>query len=142
MTPENREKCKVELVRDEGLRLTVYTDSVGIETIGVGRNLRDKGITEDEALFLLENDIDECIADCLTFPWFADLHPVRQRVLINMRFNLGPWRLRQFKNTLGYIQRGEYLLAAEGMLASKWARQVGMRAIRLARMMETGRDST
>jgi len=140
MTTEDREKCKLELMRDEGLRLKVYRDSAGIETIGVGRNLRDKGISHDEAMFLLENDIDECIADCLTFPWFADLNPVRQRVLINMRFNLGASRLRQFKNTLGYVSRGEYQLAAEGMLASKWAKQVGQRAIRLARMMETGRE--
>jgi lysozyme len=140
MTSANRELVKLELMRDEGVKLTVYKDSLGIETIGVGRNLRDKGITHDEAQFLLENDLDECIADCLTFPWFADLDPVRQRVIVNMRFNLGPSKLRAFKNTLGYVQRGEYLLAAEGMLASRWARQVGARAIRLAKMMETGRD--
>jgi lysozyme len=140
MTSANRELVKLELMRDEGVKLTVYKDSLGIETIGVGRNLRAKGITHDEAQFLLENDLDECIADCLTFPWFADLDPVRQRVIVNMRFNLGPSKLRAFKNTLGYVQRGEYLLAAEGMLASRWARQVGARAIRLAKMMETGRD--
>ena len=140
MTTKDREKLTVELMRDEGVKLKVYKDSLGIETIGVGRNIRDKGITADEAMFLLENDIEECLADCLRFPWFADLDGVRQRVLVNMRFNLGAKGLRTFKNTLRLIERGEFLLAAANMLKSKWSKQVGKRAIRLAAMMETGRD--
>lgn len=140
MTTEDREKLKLQLMRHEGVRLTVYQDALGIETIGVGRNLRDKGLSTDEALFLLENDIDECVGDCLRFPWFADLDPVRQRVVVDMRFNLGPSRLRGFKNTLAAIGRRDFEAAANGMLKSLWARQVKSRAVRLAQMMRTGRD--
>lgn len=141
MSSDERGKLIVELMRDEGVRLTVYKDSLGIETIGVGRNLRDKGISHDEALFLLENDLDECIHDLSVFPWFVALDPVRQRVLTNMRFNLGPSRLRSFKHTLAAVARGDYEAAAKGMMASKWARQVGQRATRLAQMMRSGKDA-
>ena len=140
MTTEDRAKLQVQIMRHEGVRLKVYTDTLGIETIGVGRNLRDKGITHDEALFLLDNDLDECITDCATFPWFADLDPVRQRVVVDLRFNLGPSRVRKFTNTLAAIGRGDYDAAAAGMLNSKWAKQVGVRASRLAEMMKTGKD--
>lgn len=141
MSTEDRDKLVLQIMRHEGVRLTVYADSLGIPTIGVGRNLRDKGISHDEALFLLDNDLDECIRDCATFSWFADLNPVRQRVLVDMRFNLGPSRLRGFRNTLAAMARGDYEAGARGMLASKWAKQVGQRAVRLAQMMRTGKDT-
>jgi lysozyme len=138
VTTPDRDALKLDLMRDEGVRLRPYTDTVGKLTIGCGRNLSDRGISHDEAQFLLENDMDLAIHECLTFPWFADLDGVRQRVVANMCFNLGLSRLRGFKNTLRYIERGEFVLAAANMLKSKWARQVGQRAIRLSRMMETG----
>jgi lysozyme len=141
VSTDERGKLALELMRDEGVKLKVYRDSLGIETIGVGRNLRDKGITQDEALFLLENDLDECIHDLSVFPWFVALDPVRQRVVVDMRFNLGPSRLRSFTRTLAAVARGDYEAAATGMLKSKWAKQVGQRAVRLAAMMRTGKDA-
>lgn len=141
MSTEDRGKLTLQIMRHEGVRLKIYRDSLGIETIGVGRNVRDKGITHDEAMFLLENDLDECIRDCASFPWFADLDPVRQRVVVDLRFNLGPSRLRKFTQTLAAIGRGDYEAAASGMLKSLWAKQVGQRAIRLAQMMRSGRDA-
>lgn len=140
MTTTEREKLKVQLMRNEGVRLRPYDDTVGKITIGIGRNLSDKGISADEAAFLLENDIEECLADCATFPWFAALNGVRQRVICDMRFNLGPSRLRQFTNTLAAVGRGDYEAASRGMLKSLWAKQVKGRAVRLAEMMRTGRD--
>lgn len=128
-----------ELVRDEGLRLTPYTDTVGKLTIGVGRNLTDVGISKAEALDLLAHDIDACVADLTSsFPWFARLDDVRQRVLLNMRFNLGPTRFRQFRQMLAAVQAGDYVKASEQMQSSRWAEQVKGRAQRLVRMMATG----
>ena len=140
MSTDDRAKLQVQIMRHEGVRLKVYKDTLGIETIGVGRNLRDKGITHDEALFLLDNDLDECIRDCATFPWFANLDSVRQRVIVDLRFNLGARGLRTFRRTLKSVMDGDYAAAANGMLNSKWAKQVGIRAIRLAQMMRTGKD--
>ena len=127
-----------QLVRHEGLRLKPYTDTVGKLTIGVGRNLTDKGISEATAYQMLDEDIDEAVADLAIFPWFAGLDAVRQRVLVDMRFNLGPSRFRQFRQTLAAVAHGEYVKASDQMLKSKWAAQVKGRARTLARMMATG----
>jgi lysozyme len=136
----DRQKLKAQLELHEGKKPKVYLDSQGIPTIGIGRNLRDKGLTEVEIEFLLDNDIDECESDLKTFDWWDDLDDVRQRVLLDMRFNLGPSKFRGFKRTLKAVQDGKYTDAAKFMLDSKWAKQVKGRARRLALMMEHGRD--
>jgi lysozyme len=128
-----------ELERDEGLRLKPYTDSVGCLTIGIGRNLRDRGITKEEAYHLLQNDLDEVEAQLSgALPWWKTLDEVRQRVLANMAFNLGIAKLLGFTLTLSRIERKQFGPAAESMLQSVWALQVGVRAKRLAEMMRTG----
>lgn len=133
------EQLRADLIRDEGLRLKPYRDTVGKLTIGVGRNLDDVGISHDEALALLDNDIAACIGDLRgSFTWFDGLNEARQRVLINMRFNLGPKRFRQFKNTLAAIERKDWAAAANGIRTSQAAKQTGQRYLRLADMMESG----
>lgn len=137
----DRERLRAQLMLHEGVRRFPYTDTVGKLTIGVGRNLTDVGISNAEALVLLDNDLDACIHDLVTFPWFLELDAVRQRVLVDMRFNLGPTGLRTFRNTLAAVARRDYEAAAKGMLQSLWAKQVGGRAIRLATMMRAGVDA-
>ncbi|MFC4275575.1 glycoside hydrolase family protein [Achromobacter aloeverae] len=129
---------QAELIRDEGERLKPYKDTVDKTTIGIGRNLDDKGISHDESLMLLANDIADA-EDFLNrnLPWWAELDDVRMRVLLNMAFNLGG-KLLQFKNTLGAVQRHDWQAAHDGMLDSLWAKQVGARAQRLAYMMLHG----
>jgi lysozyme len=128
-----------QLRRDEGVRLKPYTDSVGKTTIGIGRNLTDVGISQDEASFLLKNDIDKATEQlAANLPWTSELDDARHGALVNMVFNMGIHGVMGFKNTLAHIQAGEYDQAAEGMLASKWAEQVGPRAQRLAIQMRTG----
>lgn len=131
-----------QLKIDEGFRSYAYQDTEGFWTIGYGR-LIDKrlggGITEDEAEYLLRNDIESKKKDLLDhLPWAKTLDPVRQDVLINMCFNLGIGRLKKFSKTLALIRYGDYQQASKEMLRSKWARQVGARADRLSKMMETG----
>lgn len=130
---------KESLIRDEGLRLTVYKDTQGILTIGVGRNLETRGIMENEAMKLLENDILQCSVDLSRhLQWTNALDEPRREVLINMIFNLGPSGLLKFHKMLFALKERNYSLAAKEMLDSKWARQVGNRAKRLATQMETG----
>jgi lysozyme len=125
----------------EGERLKPYRCTAGKLTIGVGRNLEDRGITRDESAMLLSNDIGAMEAEVLrALPWVTQLNEVRQRVLIDMAFNMGIVGLLNFKRTLATIQAGDYQQAATMMLDSKWAKQVGQRAERLARMMATGMD--
>lgn len=148
-----------ELVVDEGERLRVYRDTVGKRTIGVGRNLDDVGISPDERA-QLGITVASCIARGITraqsrrllvndinraeraldrrLPWWRSLDPVRQRVLLNMAFNLGIAGLLKFRNTLAAIERHDYAAAARGMEQSLWHEQVGARAKRLEKMMRTG----
>jgi lysozyme len=127
-----------QLELHEDRRTKPYVDTVGKITIGVGRNLTDKGLSDSEIDFLLMNDIRECTDDLKTFLWWDDLDDVRRNVLIDMRFNLGPSRFRQFKATLAAVAMGDYVTASDQMRKSKWYRQVKGRGERLARMMSTG----
>lgn len=136
------ERLRKEMLRDEGLVLHAYQDSLGYWTIGVGRLIdkrRGGGITHDEAMYLLDNDLAECIGDLRTsFPWFDTLNEARQCALVNLRFNLGPKGFRGFRNTLASIARGDYAAAARGIRQSKAAKQTGKRYQRIADAMESG----
>lgn len=159
---------KDQLILHEGLRLKPYKCPAGYWTIGVGRNLEtvglskeeqlkifgaynsngsdmidillERGISEKDAMYLLDNDIKSCIEDIEKFTFFEELSPVRQKVLIDMRFNLGFTGLRGFKKMLAALERGDYVRAASEMIDSAWFRQVGDRGKRLYEMMRTGRD--
>ena len=130
---------KDQLLRDEELRLKPYTDSVGKLTIGVGRNLTDKGISLQEAQLMRDNDIADATADLQTaLPWTATLDDVRLGAMRNMTFNLGIGGLLEFHDFLGKMQRGDFPGAAGAMLDSLWARQVGARATRLSMQIQEG----
>lgn len=125
----------------EGERLRPYRCTADKLTIGVGRNLEDTGITAEESAYLLGNDIDRFYAAVRReLPWVEKLDEVRQRVLVDMAFNLGIAGLLSFKKTLATIKAGNYEKASAMMLDSKWAMQVGQRADRLSVMMRTGKD--
>lgn len=135
----NRDELRSMLVLHEGLRLHPYKCTSGKTTIGVGRNLDDTGISNDEAMYLLERDIDRVEAELDSrFTWWRQMTPARQAVLADMAFNLGINRLLGFVNTLKFMRDGDYEAAADGMMDSLWARQVGNRAQRLAKMMREG----
>lgn len=128
-----------QLTLHEGMRQFPYKCTSGKTTIGIGRNLDDRGITEAEAAYLLGNDIDDFQARLTReIPWMVELDPVRQRVLLDMAFNLGVPGLLKFKRTLAAIRGKEYDRAAAMMLDSRWATQVGQRSKRLSHMMATG----
>lgn len=128
-----------QLERHEGYRQRPYKDTVGKLTIGIGRNLDDVGISLDEARYLCERDVAEAENLCRqNFPWFDALDSVRQDVLINMMFNMGPARLKKFTRTLAFIQARKFSDAGAEMLDSRWAQQVGDRAAELSQQMATG----
>lgn len=127
------------LVHHEGLRLNPYYDTASKLSIGVGRNLSDTGISEEEAMFLLHNDIGRINRTLdAKLPWWRGLSETRRKVLVSMAFNLGVAGLLQFTNMLSALEDGDYAAAAEHMLASRWAQQVGNRALELAYLMENG----
>lgn len=134
----NRELLRSQLERHEGLRLRVYQDTVGKATIGYGRNLDDVGISRTEADFMLAADIEKVERQLAEVDEYNHLSPVRQTAVANMAFNLGFYGLMQFKRMWAAIGRGDYQAASREMLSSKWARQVGTRAVELSEIMRTG----
>jgi lysozyme len=148
------------LIRDEGLELKVYKDTLGIDTIGAGRNLRDRpltvaqlqhlglsdmqdlydnGITLYGARYILRIDVDIAERELITAHSCVEfLNAPRQMVCVNMAFNLGVPRLKLFKNMWSAIHRKDYDRAAVEMLDSRWAEQVKGRATRLSDIMRTG----
>ena len=135
------------LVLDEGFEQFAYNDATGKPvnlptgklTIGIGRNIEQKGITRQEAEYLASNDIDYFfghLADKLV--WFELLDEVRQAALLDMAFNLGIEGLLGFERTLSYLKAEQYDMAAQEILASRWVDQVTNRAYRIAGMIKTG----
>lgn len=135
----NYQTLREELIRDEALRLKPYTDTKGKLTIGVGRNLTDRGLSIDETMILLDNDIKGAATDLdRALPWWRGMSEARQHVLINMCFNMGINRLGGFIKALAAMEKGDYNTAADEMQDSDWFKDVGGRAIRLVSLMRNG----
>ncbi len=149
----NYQKLYDQLKIDEGVRYTRYLDTADPPrwTIGIGHNITDdpkypysqadEPLSPSQINLLLARDVGRAVSDLdQNANWWRALNDPRQRALCNMCFNLGWPRLSQFKNTLDAMHFAKYDLAALGMRSSKWAQQVGARAERLAKIMETGTD--
>lgn len=130
----------IELIKaHEGYSAVPYRDTVGILTVGYGRNLEDVGINEQEADRLLRNDVYGLERSILNLiPKYYALSDNRRSVIVNMAFNLGIPRFSQFIKTIDYINRGLFAEASIEMLDSKWSRQVKGRAKYLSEMMRRG----
>jgi lysozyme len=132
-----------DLRRDEGLRLAAYRDGGGVWTIGYGHTGAEvvEGLewTPQAAEQALAADVASAQAGLdAALPWWRSLSPARQDAICEMAFNLGVAGLLGFRRTLGRARAGRYAAAGRAMLASRWARQVGARAQRLAQLMQTG----
>jgi len=156
----NRSHFLDKLIDHEGMVLTVYKDSLGIDTIGIGRNLKDRGISREELDYLdipnmevvYEHGISEADARylalndiaivenelCRVHTCVENLDSVRQLVLMDMAFNMGVPRLCKFKLMWNAIHEQNWEAASREMLDSKWARQVGRRAKILSDAMASG----
>jgi GH24 family phage-related lysozyme (muramidase) len=135
----DRKRLKAQLTIDEDKRNRLYVDTVGKVSIGVGRNLTDKGISDNACDFLLEEDIDEteAAADRL-FPWWRGMSDARQEAFLNWLFNVGPGTAQTFVNTLRALKEQRWEDAALGYENSKWFKQVGARAERIVAKIRKG----
>lgn len=146
------------LKKSEGYSPTIYVDTTGNLTIGYGTNLGKlilppgvsfkqvriqpaNGVTITISEALLLNVLLPSIAELRSaIPWLDQLDEVRQRVLADMAYNLGTPGLLRWPIFLGQVQRGEFQAAAANMRSTRWARQVGARAVHLSYMMEHGKE--
>ena len=156
----NRQDLIEKIIVSEGLRLQVYKDTLGIDTIGIGRNLEDRGITKKEladldiptiehvyeygiteadAVYLATNDVQIVEEELVrAHPCVDRLDSVRQLILMDMAFNMGVPRLCKFKKMWNAIHEEDFPTAAKEMLDSRWANQVKSRATKLANAMHNG----
>ena len=133
---DNVDRLIEQLKRHEGVELMPYKDTEGLTTIGVGRNIQHNGIRMVEADFMLMNDIKDCMEEANTYHWYKDLSGARKAVIINMLFNLGKPRFDKFVKFQAALAEGLYDKASTEMLDSKWAKQVGKRAVELSKQMQ------
>ena len=131
-----------ELMLDEGYKYEIYLDHLGYATVGVGHLITEKDeeygkevgtpISKERIEKCLQQDIKiVCEELDMNEPWWRNLDNNRQRVVANMCFNLGYPRFSKFKKFIAAMQVSQWEKAAEEMMDSKWATQVGERAIRL-----------
>jgi len=136
----------------EGVILKVYDDGTGQElqagdilighpTIGVGRNVAKDGlgISQEEAEFMLMNDIERVEEEIKNFP-IENLNEARRAIIIDMAFNMGITRFNTTKwpKFFRAIANEDYGTASKEMLDSNWARQTKRRSKRLSDMMLLG----
>ena len=155
-----RENFIEKLIAHEGLKLQVYQDTLGIDTIGIGRNLEDRGITQEElddldiptidhiyeygiteadAVYLAHNDVQIVEEELVrAHPCVDRLDSVRQLILMDMAFNMGVPRLCKFIKMWNAIHEEKFDVAAKEMLDSRWANQVKSRSTKLANAMHNG----
>jgi len=156
----DKTKLVEKLIQHEGLKLNVYKDTLGIDTIGIGRNLEDRGISKEEldamdipnietvyqfgitevdAVYLAENDVQIVEEELVrAHPCVDRLDAVRQLVLVDMAFNMGVPRLCKFKKMWAAIHEDDFSTASREMLDSRWAVQVKGRSHKLAHAMHHG----
>jgi len=136
------QKLTASIQSHEGLRLRPYVDSRGYLTIGYGRNLDAKGITNDEATYLLGNDIQSSIREAQAQYWWQYVanDDVRSRACVEIVFNIGIGGMSGFHDALAAMARGDWAACGAAFLDSLWSKQVGQRAEVLASMIISGLD--
>ncbi len=141
----NVTQLEASIIKHEGVSQYVYVDTLGYSTIGIGRNVSLKsgrGLSPDEMLYLLRNDIRDCENGLSPYSWYTKLNNARKDAMVELCFNLGLTKLLKFKNTIYYLDAGNYNEAARHMLMSSWAKQVGpTRSGNLSRQIRTGKYS-
>lgn len=129
---------KARLSLEEGRKYSIYTDTTGNVSVGIGRNLTGVGVSDDEIDLMFTNDIARTVAFLdANLPWWSTLDDVRQSVIVDMAFNMGA-KLLEFHQMLAAVQAADWQTAHDQMLSSVWASQVKQRAQNLARIMLTG----
>ena len=125
--------------RHEGCRLTPYYDTLGVLSIGYGRNLKF-GISQDEADIMFEHDLQKAAAAAMLIPGYQYCDRVRRGVLCEMVFQLGLRGVLRFRRMIEAIGNKQFVLAAGEMIDSRWHRQTPKRVEELAELMANGED--
>ena len=144
----NIEALREQLKVDEGVKYEIYKDHLGYPTFGIGHLITEDDpehgepdgteISEDRVNEVFESDVSKFVDEAkILFPDLDDLPEIAQQVIVNMAFNMGRPRLSKFKNFIAGVNDRDWVRAAEEMMDSRWADQVGARAVRLRNLILT-----
>ena len=144
----NIEALREQLKVDEGVKYEIYKDHLGYPTFGIGHLITENDpehnktvgteISEDRVNEVFESDVAKFVSEAkILFPDLDELPDVAQQVIVNMAFNMGRPRLSKFKNFIAGVNDRDWVRAAEEMMDSRWADQVGARATRLRNLILT-----
>lgn len=131
-------RLKQLIVSHEGYKTHLYTDSVGKQTVGIGYNITDRGMPDSWINQQYDEDVtyfDQQLSQ--DFDWYIGLNDARKMILIDMCF-MGYKTFKEFERMLQALRFGDYEKAASEILKSKWAEQVGHRALENAEIMLKG----
>lgn len=150
MTTADLAALRARLAIDEGDRDYPYDDATGKRllpgdtlkgnlTVGTGYNLTARPLSARVRALLLDECLDECLIDLMSFPWFNKLDAVRQRAVVNFRFNVGRAGFRGFPKFIDALSKEDYLGACFELTSAKWAHQVqSSRVQAITEMLKTG----
>jgi len=138
----NIDELREQLKIDEGVKYEIYNDHLGYATFGIGHLIvegdEEHGspvgttVSEDRVNAVFDEDVQKYISESKkVFSNLDDLPETAQQVIVNMCFNMGAPRLSQFKKFIAGVNAGDWKTAAVEMMDSRWAKQVGDRAVRL-----------
>lgn len=132
------ERLNKMLIKHEGIRHSPYYCSEGYLTIGVGHNLDTNPLSYNVIMEILQEDIWLATRELKKYEWWFNLDGVRKEALVDFMFNVGPKTFAKFKNMIRALSEGDYDKAADELLDSRYAKQVGKRAETIARLIRTG----
>jgi len=138
----NIDKLREQLKIDEGVKYEIYLDHLGYPTFGIGHLITEADeehgkpvgtpITEERVNSVFDKDVEIYVSEAKkVFPKLAELPSEAQEVIVNMTFNMGAPRLSKFKKFIAAVEARNWDTASVEMMDSRWAKQVGNRAIRL-----------
>lgn len=136
--PQMRQQLKALLIKHEGLRDRLYKDTKGNWTIGIGRNLSDRNLLPSEIDLMFNNDVDYFYSKLnQKFPWFSKLNDARKIALVDLCF-AGFSTFCTFKKMIAAFEKFDFNKAADEIIDSLYAKQVGDRELDLAKIIRTG----
>ena len=138
----NIQQLREQLKIDEGVKYEIYLDHLGYPTFGIGHLIVEADeehgkpvgtpITEERVNAVFDSDVAIYISEAKkVFPNLETLPSEAQEVIVNMTFNMGAPRLSTFKKFIAGVHANDWNTAAVEMMDSRWAKQVGNRAVRL-----------
>ena len=133
-----RDAARLLIERHEGYSQFPVPDAHNTVEVGYGLNLTRRGLLKPEADWLVIQEVNRLHGWLTSFPFFEGLSVNRQVALIDMAYNLGEGGFEAFGHMLSALSRGDFIVAADAMLNSKWAQEVYTRAHDDADLMRKG----